>query len=227
MAISVRVPRFQHTYDDNGNRTGGGNYTVAGTNRLAADGTFSYDYDAEGNRIARTRIAGDYAEDHLTEYEWDHRGRLVKVTMTDNAATPVVQKVVEYAYDSMDRLIGRTVDEPVGGSLETDETFVHDGMDLALAFDALDQLSERYLFGQAVDEILAVEDDAGDVLWGLPDHQRVAPMIFRNRLCHFTKHIRKIVGVAEQKEDCGCGCPMGEWSNIEVTTPRRRGAVGC
>jgi len=42
----------------------------------------------------------------------------VKVTTTDNAATPVVQKVVEYAYDSMDRLIGRTVDGSLGGNAE-------------------------------------------------------------------------------------------------------------
>ena len=34
------------------------------------------------------------------------------------------------------------------------------------------ELSQRYLYGSAVDEILAVEDAAGDVLWGLGDHER-------------------------------------------------------
>ncbi len=32
-------------------------------------------------------------------------------------------------------------------------------------------MSQRYLYGNAVDEILAVEDAAGDVLWGLADHE--------------------------------------------------------
>ena len=32
-------------------------------------------------------------------------------------------------------------------------------------------LSHRYLYGAAVDQILAVENDSGDVLWGLADHQ--------------------------------------------------------
>ena len=33
------------------------------------------------------------------------------------------------------------------------------------------ELSQRYLYGSTVDEILAVEDSAGDVLWGLADHE--------------------------------------------------------
>jgi len=32
-------------------------------------------------------------------------------------------------------------------------------------------LAHRYLYGVAVDQILAVEDDSGDILWGLADHQ--------------------------------------------------------
>ncbi len=93
-----------YTYDANGNRTGGGYSTVTDSNQMAADATFTYAYDDEGNLSSRTRISATYADDHLADYEWDHRGRLVKVTFTDNAATPVVQKVVEYTYDPMDRL---------------------------------------------------------------------------------------------------------------------------
>ena len=32
-------------------------------------------------------------------------------------------------------------------------------------------LAHRYLYGPAVDQVLAVEDGVGDVLWGLGDHQ--------------------------------------------------------
>ena len=33
------------------------------------------------------------------------------------------------------------------------------------------ELAHRYLYGAAVDQILAVENDSDDVLWGLADHQ--------------------------------------------------------
>jgi RHS repeat-associated protein len=57
---------------------------------------------------------------------------------------------------------------------------IHRGDELALELtdaDGLDgagyspELSQRYLYGSAVDEILAVEDAVDDVLWGLADHE--------------------------------------------------------
>ncbi len=57
---------------------------------------------------------------------------------------------------------------------------IHRGSELPLELtdaDGLDgtlqptALSQRYLYGSAVDEILAVEDAAGDLLWGLADHE--------------------------------------------------------
>lgn len=33
------------------------------------------------------------------------------------------------------------------------------------------ELKHRYFHGAAVDQILAVEDKNGDVLWGLADHE--------------------------------------------------------
>jgi len=37
----------------------------------AVDGVFSYQYDAEGNRVSRTRIS----DGQVTQYEWDFRNR--------------------------------------------------------------------------------------------------------------------------------------------------------
>ena len=90
-----------YTYDSNGNRTITG-YTTGDHNRLLTDGTYTYQYDNEGNRTARfvdndssgTLNSGDTS---ITEYEWDHRNRLTKVTERSTyggAAT----KIVEYAY---------------------------------------------------------------------------------------------------------------------------------
>jgi hypothetical protein len=41
-------------------------------------------------------------------------------------------------------------------------------------------LAHRYLYGQAVDDILASEDGAGTVLWGLGDHEGTIRDIVNN-----------------------------------------------
>ncbi|MBI2480562.1 MAG: cadherin-like domain-containing protein [Planctomycetia bacterium] len=64
-----------YTYDANGNRTMTG-YTTGTNNQLTNDGTYSYTYDDEGNRLTRT----NGTTDEVTEYEWDFRNRLTKVT---------------------------------------------------------------------------------------------------------------------------------------------------
>lgn len=162
-------------YDANGNRVeaNGDSYSTGNANRMESDGTFTFTYDAEGNTLTRTRISTDPADDYLTEYTWDHRNRLTTVTFKDNSDD--VTKVVEETYDIFNRWISRTVD-PDGdaGSTPLEETyFVYDGTQIALEFDGDDaaDLSHRYLWGPAVDHLLADEDAGGDVRWALTDHQ--------------------------------------------------------
>ena len=173
-----------YTYDANGNRTGGDYETVAGSNRLQSDDTFTYQYDNEGNRTSRTRIDSiTYAEDYLTEYEWDHRNRLISVTYTDNSdPTPVVTKQVEYSYDYLDRRILKrvTVDAEendyynayLGDNLYLD--FINPS---SISIGQPENIAHRYLYGQEVDQLLAVQnvfDHLGwsnDLLWALEDHQ--------------------------------------------------------
>ena len=45
-----------YSYDDTGNRTNAG-YVTGDHNRLLSDGTYSYEYDNEGNRVRRVEIA--------------------------------------------------------------------------------------------------------------------------------------------------------------------------
>ena len=54
------------SYDPNGNRTNSGSPGTG--NRLLSDGTYDFTYDADGNRIAETKIS----DLTVTGYTWDN-----------------------------------------------------------------------------------------------------------------------------------------------------------
>ena len=91
-----------YAYDAAGNRTGGG-YDVDPNNRLAFDGTYTYEYDDEGNLVTRTAAGGA-----RREFEWDYRRRLTSVT--DYAADDTVVQQVLFTYDALDNRLTKTVD---------------------------------------------------------------------------------------------------------------------
>jgi RHS repeat-associated protein len=136
-----------YSYDQNGNRLT--NTTDTG-NRLVSDGVYNYVYDAEGNRIQRTLISSG----EVTTYQWDYRNRLVGVQ--------VGTKSIAYSYDSQDRRIAKFVN----GDLV--ERYGHDGNDLAVVFNPAGQVSQRYLFGGAIDEVLSETTSSG-MVWSLAD----------------------------------------------------------
>ncbi|MEQ8788186.1 MAG: RHS repeat-associated core domain-containing protein [Pirellulaceae bacterium] len=153
-----------YTYDENGNRTIG-SYTTGDNNLLSTDGTYNYSYDDEGNRVLKTNIStGDY-----TEYEWDHRNRLTRIAQYNSSDT--LQHEVEYTYDVFNRRITKEIDADGagGGGVDTIQ-YVYDDDDIVFAFDGSDALTNRYLHGPMVDQVLADEDDMGDVLWALTDN---------------------------------------------------------
>lgn len=154
-----------YTYDNNGNRTNAG-YETGDNNRLRSDGTYTYTYDAEGNRITRTEIATG----ETTEYTWDYRNRLTEVVTKDSAGN-VIQDV-EYGYDVYDRRIEKTVD-PDGDGPESEQTerFVYDGDHITLVFDENGEQTHRYLHGPQIDQVLAEEVANGEVRWALADNQ--------------------------------------------------------
>jgi RHS repeat-associated protein len=159
-------------YDAAGNRTSGG-FQYGLDNRLSSDGTYTYQYDAEGNRVRRTRIAtGDY-----TVMTWDHRNRLTQVTSKTTAG--IVTQQVDYRYDSLDRRISRAVDsDGAGPATASWDFFVFDADNVALHYRDFDGagpqptgLASRLLHGPAVDQVLADESAAHGLLWPLTDHQ--------------------------------------------------------
>jgi RHS repeat-associated protein len=127
--------------------------TVTGdSRRLLNDGKYEYLYDDEGNLSRKTEIATG----SITNYEWDYRNRLTKVTSGS--------QVVEYLYDAEDKRVAKKINGV------TTEKYIYDGADIALVVDAAGVLVERYLFGAGVDNVLSREK-GGAVVWSLGDRQ--------------------------------------------------------
>jgi RHS repeat-associated protein len=146
-----------YAYDANGNRTSGG--TVTGVNnQLLNDGTYAYQYDGEGNRTKRTEIASG----KVTEYIWDYRNRLAGVLFKDAGGS--VTKTIDYIYDGNNQRIGKRIDGAVV------ERYVIDRNQIALMFDGAGVQTHRYLYGTAVDQVLADEIGAS-TNWFLTDNQ--------------------------------------------------------
>ena len=156
---------------------------------MTSDGTYTYEYDKEGNRTKRTKTSTNES----TEYEWDYHNRLVKVTEKDSMG--MTTKVVEYTYDVFNRRIAKQVDttNPFDMADAAIERYVYDdihnglvsldGGNVVLDFADPDGsgtqpmvLAKRYLYGQQVDQILAQEvvtknlSETDRVLWPLVDN---------------------------------------------------------
>lgn len=166
------APDEAYVYDENGNRDMAG-HTVNPNNRLATDGVYNYTYDDEGNRILKVEIATGLR----TEYGWDHRNRLTNITEKNSSGTTVLSTVTQ-SYDVFNRWVRTQVDSngPVADG-QSERFFVYDGTQIVMEFDGADDsdLTHRYLWGPAVDQILADEQtsslgSAGSVVWPLTDH---------------------------------------------------------
>jgi RHS repeat-associated protein len=108
----------------------------------------------------------------------DYRNRLTSVTNENNAGQ--VTQTVTYTYDAFDRMVGRTLSIP--GQADQKTAFVYDGEQILEQFDGTgsgnltaENLSHRYLWGPAVDQLMADEQvatpsQAGNVVWALTDN---------------------------------------------------------
>ena len=176
-----------YSFDTTGNRllAGGTSSSASGTyNEVQNDGTYTYDYDAEGNQIRRTH-SGTGA---VTEYEYDYRNRLVKVTERASVGGAATQ-IVEYQYDAFDRRTGKELDSDADGVVDRREAWAWDADQVLLQLVDADgdgsgswKLADRYLYGAVLDMVLAdeqlpgggialnsVSSTAGTVLWPLGD----------------------------------------------------------
>jgi RHS repeat-associated protein len=159
-------PDENYSYDANGNRTNTG-YVTGINNQLLEDSKYRYEYDKVGNRTKRT----DKSTNEVTEYTWDIRDRLTGIRVI-NALGEVI-RTANYVYDVYDQRIAKIVDSDGDGSgVATTERFVYGtNQNIALVFDGSGNLTNRYMFGNAIDQIEADEKvSTGTTLWALTDH---------------------------------------------------------
>ena len=146
--VSGPVTRFTFTYNSTGNRNSTGYSTTTGNELSNAPGV-TYTYDNDGNLISATTSSS------TTTYTYDFRNRLISVEVGGTI-------VASYTYDALNRRIG--IDDS-GSQTWT----VYDGSNAYADFNGSGTLTERYLYGPAVDELLARSSSGGTTDWYLTD----------------------------------------------------------
>jgi RHS repeat-associated protein len=83
----------------------------------------------------------------------------------------IITRQVDYTYDALDRRIAKRINAngAAAGGVST-ERYIYDGEHIALVFDGNNTLKQRYLYGPAIDQVLA-EDTGTQTRWMLADHQ--------------------------------------------------------
>ena len=173
---------LSNQYDANGNATtlNGAGAAIGPNNELLSDGAYTETYDADGNLKSQFNSSSST----LIQYTYDNRNRLTGVTCSVNGTESYS---IVYTYDMFNNLIGRTVTTYGTGGTTTTQRYVFDGTNMVLAFDGSGNLTDRYLWGPAVDQVLADENyspgssgeasngglptSPGTTLWALGDNQ--------------------------------------------------------
>lgn len=104
------------------------------------------------------------SDEYRTEYTWDHRNRLTKVTFKDNSGT--ITKVVDHTYDTQNNWLSRTVDHALDNQLAADWGF--DSIDP----DGLERVTAGYstVWERRLQQLLAIRDQ--HLAEGLPEEAR-------------------------------------------------------
>jgi RHS repeat-associated protein len=139
-----------YDYGPNGNRTTAtepGNYphtyTTGSQNRVAQDGEWDFQYDAEGNLTRRT---SRFDASHYVTYTWDHRNRLTKI---EHHASGAVSQTIDHRYNAAGGLVRESVDnyEGLGAAIKQ---YVNEGGRRAITLDgggASATVARRYQYG--------------------------------------------------------------------------------
>jgi choice-of-anchor A domain-containing protein/RHS repeat-associated protein len=141
--------------DANGNKSGPG-VVVNADNEVQSDGAYTYQYDAEGNRIRQTSIATGAH----TDYSYDYRNRLVGVLVYDGSGNLLHQ--ITYTYDVFDNRIGQNVDG-------TQTWTVYNGNQPWADYDSSGNVTARYLPGTRDGEMLARWQPGQGTSWYMQD----------------------------------------------------------
>ena len=154
--LTARGSRTEnYSYDSGGNRNMTG-YTTGTGNELTSGGGYTFTYDNEGNMIGQTQLSTG----NNWTFSYDYRNRMTGVVEKNSGGTTLLQAT--YTYDAENRRIG----EDVNG---TQTWTVYDGVNPYADFNGSGALQNRYLYGPAVDEVLARISSGGTLAWYLTD----------------------------------------------------------
>ncbi len=162
-----------YAYDKTGNRIVGS--TVVGKgNRVLNDGTYAWQYDANGNVTRRTTLVSGAATGAYVQYSWDHRNQLTKVEFYNApvSGTSTLAKTVEYTYDDSSNRINKKLTVP--GQAVVSENYVWDGDQLLAMMDTAGAIQHEYFDGTSLDQVFADQTVLSGVLWPLEDRTGTA-----------------------------------------------------
>jgi RHS repeat-associated protein len=145
-------------YDSGGNRNTTGYTTGAGNEMTASSG---YTYDNVGNTISKTQTSTG----NVWTYSYDYHNRMTAAVEKNSGGTTLAQ--VSYTYDAL----GRRIDVNVSGGSNTWTVFNGSSADANpyADYSGSGTLSMRYLYGGAVDKILARTDASANTAWYITD----------------------------------------------------------
>jgi RHS repeat-associated protein len=144
-----------YSYDSGGNRNTAG-YTTGTGNEMSSGGGYTFTYDNEGNTTGETQLSTG----NNWTYSYDYRNRMTGALEKNSGGTTIAQAT--FTYDAENRRIGTKVNG-------TQSWTVYDGVNPYADFNSSGTLQDRYLYGPAVDEILARIDSSNNVAWYLTD----------------------------------------------------------
>jgi RHS repeat-associated protein len=150
-----------YSYDTNGNRTNPGYRTGTG-NQVLSDGTWTYTYDGEGNRVKKTNAQTG----ETWTYGYDNDDHMVWAEDRSSDGGTLLQRVT-YEYDAL----GDRVEEDFSPAFDghTSIQFAYDGANVWADIEG-GQVTNRYLLGDAVDEVLGRIVGDGAPTWFLTDY---------------------------------------------------------
>ena len=145
-------------YDSGGNRNTTG-YTTGAGNEMTSGGGYTYTYDNAGDMTSRTQLSTGF----VWNYSYDYHNRMTVATEKNSGGTTLNQ--VTYTYDALDR---RIVVNSNGTITRT--AYEGSGADANPYADFNGTtLHYRYLYGPAVDELLARVDASANMTWYMTD----------------------------------------------------------
>ena len=216
---------------------------------MATGAGYSYQYDNNGNRIAQwvnnnggTETSPQEGDTNITIYTWDFRNRMTSVTTYASYdawkgigaySAPTPTQTVTYTYDIFNRWLGETVTDG-SGTVTVNRKFVYDNNQIVLQFDstaagdlAAANLSHRYLYGPAVDQVLADEQvsslsQPGNVVWPLADNQgTICDLAVQNSgvTSIATHRVYNAFGVLESQTNAAVDCVFGYAGGVNDAAP--------